>query len=196
MKSILLMNYHHHHTKLVQPNYNCEACNLCFLASKGCRDLRSLCPRAATAYWEQAYEQRSVLATSRVCRNKGKKKTAVRAAKSPCDQTPLMIIQPNFGRWITPSSHPSLISIYYVCDSFLQQLIWREGLMWSPSDKRCFRFCSPLPFKPLSLPYKRKGFWTRAQKPIFWFVGLVYIASKGVLVHQVISLDFEWIYLL
>lgn len=113
-------NYHHH-TKLVKPNYNWEAWNLCFWHQKG------------GVMWG-VFSLGLPLSTENKLMSKDlswplqdfvetKENTAVRAAKSPCDQTPLMMIQPNFVRWVTPSSHPwtlKYISINFCHHMWLQ----------------------------------------------------------------------------
>ncbi len=94
----LWYNYHHH-TKLVQLNYNCEGCNLCFWHQKGGMiwEVFPLGPPLPTENKlmskDLSWPLQEFVETN--------ENTTVRAAKSP-----LMMIQPNFVRWITPSSHP------------------------------------------------------------------------------------------
>jgi len=53
-----------------------------------------------------------------------------------------------------------------------KELIWREQLMWSPSDKDALGFAVASHATLLAYLYKQKVLSTTAQKLIFWFVGL------------------------
>jgi hypothetical protein len=96
----------------VQPNYNCEACNLCFWHQEG-GVIWGLFPLGPPMPTENKLMSKD-LSWPLLEFAETKENTAVRAAKFPCDRTPLLMIQPNLVRWITPSSHPWVLIMFVI----------------------------------------------------------------------------------